>query len=125
MLEHPTSNLGGELVQRYEKWLLVQQYAAQTRFRYVTCVRNFLRFLAPRSALATTFADIQAYLGECAQKGFLYNKLRDELHGLRGFFDFLNLGGLMNWVPPRMVRPRSFKREIPRFLGLRTSLPHV
>jgi site-specific recombinase XerD len=22
----------------------------------------------------------------------------------------------MNWVPPRMVRPRSFKREIPRFL---------
>jgi hypothetical protein len=93
MPEHPTRNLGGELVQRYEKWLLVQQYATQTRFRYSTCVRNFLRFLAPRGALTTTHSDIQSYLGECAQKGFLHNKLRVELHGL-GLFRFLELGWL-------------------------------
>ncbi len=32
------------------------------------------------------------------------------------FFDFLNLGGLIKWVPPRMVRTRSLGRRIPRFL---------
>lgn len=37
---------------------------------------------------------------------------------LRAFFDFLSLGGLMNWVPPRLVRLRWVNRN-PAFLKRR------
>jgi site-specific recombinase XerD len=105
-----------ELTGRYERWLLVQRYARQTRYSYPRAVRKFTAFLDQRSVLETTHLDIQEYLAVCAAKGQSCKSVRDELYALRVFFDFLNLGGLIKWVAPRLVRLRPMPRHIPRVL---------
>ena len=39
------------------------------------------------------------------------------MSALRCFFDFLNMGGIINWSPPRFVRLRRLKRAVPRVLS--------
>ncbi len=38
------------------------------------------------------------------------------MSALRCFFDFLNMGGLISWSPPRFVRLPPLKRRVPRVL---------
>jgi integrase/recombinase XerC len=108
--------LNSQLVERYERWLVVQRYALQTRYHYGRSVRKFVAFRAGRGVLETTHLDIQEFLAACASEGASAKRLRGELYALRVFFDFLNLGGLVKWVPPRMVKLRSLPRQVPKFL---------
>jgi site-specific recombinase XerD len=51
-------------------------------------------------------------------RGEIYRqKLNIVIFGLRCFFDFLCLGGLVDEVAPRLLRPRPRKRSIPRSLS--------
>src|SRR5260221_14234037 len=43
--------------------------------------------------------------------------LKHELHALRIFFDFLNMGGLVPWVAPRFVKIRSPRPRMPHVLS--------
>jgi len=106
-----------ELAKRYVRWLVVQQYAAQTRYHYGRAITKFLSFVRDKSILKTTHFDIQEYLAVCAASGQSPKGVRSELYALRVFFDFLNLGGLVKWVPPRFVQLRPIKRHIPRVLS--------
>jgi integrase/recombinase XerD len=105
------SDVNKVLLKRFSEWLAVQQFARQTRARYPKVVRRFVRFLGGRRLTETTHSDVQQYLGECAKQGKSVNVLEIELRGLRSVFDFLCLGGLVKWCPPRMMtvpsRPRS------------------
>lgn len=49
-----------------------------------------------------------------AAEGMSQKTIRGELYALRVFFDFLNLGGLVKRVPPRMLNLRP--RHIPKVL---------
>ena len=108
--------INAELAERYDRWLVAQHYAAQTRYIYGRSVGNFLSFLKPRSVLKTTHLDVQEYLGRCAASGRSAKDVRGQLYAIRVFFDFLNLGGLIKWVPPRMVKLRRSPRHLPRVL---------
>ncbi len=112
-------SLNLELERRYMRWLVVQRYAAQTRYHYGRSVAKFLSFLRGKCVLRTTHFDIQEHLGNCATSGESPKQVRGELYALRVFFDFLNLGGLVKWVPPRFVKLRRIKRQIPRVLSSR------
>jgi site-specific recombinase XerD len=65
------------------------------------------------SARETTHLDVQEFLARSAQKQHASRFVRHQLYALRVFFDFLNLGGLVKWVPPRVVRLRRIERQIP------------
>ena len=110
-------SLNFELERRYMRWLVVQRYAAQTRYHYGRSVAKFLSFLGHKCVLKTTHFDIQEHLGKCAASGESPKQVRGELYALRVFFDFLNLGGLVKWVPPRFVKLRRIRRQIPRVLS--------
>ena len=111
-----TRILDGELIKRYDRWLVVQRYAPQTRYHYGRSVRRFSEFRRGSGILKTTHFDIQEYLASRADEGASPKGIRCELYALRIFFDFLNLGGLVKWVPPRMVKLRPLPRHIPKFL---------
>jgi site-specific recombinase XerD len=104
------------LNRRFSKWLWVQRYTRATRSKYLLTACNFGLFLGKRKITTANHADIQDFLGALAQAGGSVNTLHMELYGLRSFFDFLNLGGLLNWVPPRMVRVRRDRKRVPRYL---------
>ncbi len=105
-----------ELVKRYERWLVVQRYAVQTRYHYGRCVHKFVAFRGNQGVLGTTHFDVQEFLAASAARGASPKAIRGELYALRVFFDFLNLGGLVKWVPPRTVKLRRLPRHIPKVL---------
>lgn len=113
---HSAKAINEELVLRFGRWLLVQGYAPCTRYRYPRTIRMFSEFLRFRPFQKVNHLDIQEYLAQSATKGNTPKFIRGELYALRVFFDFLNLGGLIKWVPPRMVKLRPMRRCIPKIL---------
>jgi len=107
-----------ELSRRFSKWLLVQGYSRSTWCRYLQSVSDFCGFLGTRGVAKATHFDVQEYLAACARKGASARAVRYELCALRLFFDFLNLGGLVMWCPPRMVRLPRFRAPLPQVLSL-------
>jgi site-specific recombinase XerD len=112
-------DLNAELTARFARWLLVQKYTRSTWLRYSLTIRNFADFLNDKGLAQTTHFDVQEYLAHCARNGASARAMRYELCALRHFFDFLNLGGLIQWNPPRMVRLPKFQPKLPQVLTLR------
>lgn len=105
-----------ELARRYTRWLTVQHYATSTKYVYSRIIRRFLEFMGRTIVTKATHFDIREYLVTAAQRGYLPFTLNHELHALRIFFDFLNMGGLVAWVAPRFVTIRHAHRRIPKVL---------
>lgn len=108
--------LNEELTRRFTRWLFALNYSECTIDAYPRIVRRFAGFLASRSVLKTTHLDVQEFLARSAQKQHTSRSVRHQLYALRVFFDFLNLGGLVKWVPPRVVRLRRIERHVPSVL---------
>src|SRR5258708_25209681 len=51
--------------------------------------------------------DIRDFLVSAARQGHIRFTLTHELHALRVFFDFLNMGGMVPWVAARFVKIRT------------------
>jgi site-specific recombinase XerD len=105
-----------ELARRYDRWLTVQHYAASTRYVYSRIIRRFSEFMGRTIVTKTTHFDVREYLVTAAQRGYLPFTLSHELHALRVFFDFLNMGGLVSWVAPRFVKIRHAHSRVPKVL---------
>jgi len=105
-----------ELAARFKRWLLVQKYSINTRLLYCRAVAGFTAFIGNRSILTTNHFDIQEYLSKLASKDISSLSLRNYLYSLRIYFDFLSLGGLLKWSPPRIVQTRVVGRYVPKVL---------
>ena len=104
------------LVSRFVRWLKVQEYTANTNRYYLGSVGSLCQYLGDIPATQVTHLDIRDFLASIAQKGLRQATIHRCMQGLRCFFDFLNMGGLINWSPPRFVRLRRLKRPLPRVL---------
>ena len=116
MISNSNRALNEELASRFSRWLVALDYSKCARDKYPRTVRRFSTFLHPTRLLKVTHLDVQEFLATSAAKGQTPRLIRDQLYALRIFFDFLNLGGLIKWVPPRMVMMRPVQRHIPRVL---------
>jgi len=105
-----------ELAARYSRWLAAQRYSPITRLLYARSVKNFCAFLGDLRATKCTPLHLQEYLVEVAEKRPTESALNHELYSLRIFYDFLALGQLIAWSPPRMLRGRAIK-YVPRMLS--------
>lgn len=105
-----------EMASRFSRWLVALNYSKCALDQYPRTVRRFSAFLYPRKLLKVTHLDVQEFLARSAAKGQTPRLIRQQLYALRVFFDFLNLGGLIKWVPPRMVKMRPMQRHIPKVL---------
>jgi site-specific recombinase XerD len=114
LIEH--TNRNRELVARYGRWLFVQRYSIQTRYLYQKAIEKFISYIDSKSILKTNHFDIREFLANSAAQGSTIKVVHGELYALRGFFDFLNLGGLINWVPPRLVYLRPLPRRHPKII---------
>jgi site-specific recombinase XerD len=113
----PPSELNRELCSRFSRWLGVQGYTSATRRHYLVSVSAFCEFLDKLPAPDATHLDIRDFLAVVAQRGLKRASIHREMYALRCFFDFLNLGGLINWAPPRFIRMRRIERSVPRVLS--------
>ena len=106
-----------ELAQKFDSWLTSQNYSPHTRLAYSKIVRDFCEFLGSKNLTEVQHFDIRAYLGHLSQRGLAPSSLAQNLHGLRTFFDFLNMGGAVNFVAPRFIRTRKVPKRLPRLLS--------
>jgi site-specific recombinase XerD len=106
------------LAEKFSQWLEVQNYSAHTRKAYDALTADFCRFIRSRSLTEVKHLDVREYLFSLQRRGLAPSSLDRQLHGLRTFFDFLNLGGIVNFVAPRFIRTRRRQRKLPRFLSI-------
>ena len=103
------------LAAKFSQWLEIQNYSPLTRKTYDTLTGDFCGFLQSRSLAEVKPIDIREYLGHLQDRGLASTSLDLKLHGLRTFFDFLKLGGVVNFVAPRVTSTRRRHRKLPRF----------
>jgi site-specific recombinase XerD len=108
--------LNDEVAERYSRWLAAQQHSPITRRQYARTVGNFCSFLGSTPVTTCTPFEIQEYLVKVTEKRPAEAALRSELHALRIFYDFLAMGKLVIWAPPRMLKLRSKPTRIPAVL---------
>ncbi len=109
--------VNADLCHRFARWMIGQKYAPSTRLRYVGAVREYSDFFDDRVLTKTTHFDVQEFLAARAKQRLSARTLRGLINSLRIFSDFLNLGGPMMWVPPRLIRPRRALPVVPRVLS--------
>lgn len=112
-MSETSRGLNEELARRSSRWLFALNYSPCVLSKYPRTVRRFSAFLYSRKVLKLTHFDVQESLAHSAAIGQTPTLIREQLYALRVFFDFLNLGGLVKWVPPRVVRMRPLQRHIP------------
>jgi site-specific recombinase XerD len=101
------------LVKRYEQWMVIQQYSVGTKYVYRQTLRLFVGFLKDKRVIDVGQTEVRKFLLHLAQNGVSLTSARRHLLALRRFYDFLNLGGLVNYVAPRflVVRQKPVKTQ--------------
>src|SRR5579872_3822018 len=110
----PYPRFNRRLVKRYEQWMLIQHYSEATKYTYRQTLRLYIDFLKEKSILAVSQTEIRRFMLRLAESGVSLISARRHLTALRRFYDFLNLGGLVNYVVPRFVaiRPMPTKPQM-------------
>jgi site-specific recombinase XerD len=85
---------------------------------YTRAAKEYLKFLGEKFVTRSNHLDVQEFLATKAATGIRTRTVIYKLYSMRIFFDFLNLGGLIRWSPPRFVQPRTPRRETPPALTL-------
>ena len=109
--------LNGSLLPRFVRWLRVMGYAKSTKRFYISSIRLLFEYLDELPATQVTHLEIRDFLASVAERGVKPATIWRCLCSLRCFFDFLNMGGLINWSPPRFVRLRRLKKTVPPVLN--------
>jgi site-specific recombinase XerD len=99
-----------QLSKRYDDWMAALHYAQHTKAYYRMVLEKFNRFLGKRSATAVSHVEIRQFLTHISDYGATLGTTYRYLGVLRRFYDFLNLGGVVSYVAPRLVRMKVVKR---------------
>jgi site-specific recombinase XerD len=99
------------LARRYEEWMKAMHYTKMTQRIYQKVVWQYVGFFGRRSIASATHSDIRHYIGRSSEDGATLATVYRSLGVLRQFYDFLHLGGVVDYVAPRFVRLRRPPRN--------------
>jgi site-specific recombinase XerD len=106
-----------ELASRFSDWLICQRYSRTTYSVYNRVVRKFCVFWGRKRLSSVTHLDVRAFLIDASMRDLSADILHRYLWALRCFFDFLCIGGVVDDVAPRLIRPRPVQQPLPRTLS--------
>jgi site-specific recombinase XerD len=109
--------LNRQIAKRYFQWLVIQHYCKSTRYNYEQTIRLFLDFLGTACLTQVTHLEIRKFMLHLAESGVSIISARKHLLSLRRLYDFLNLGGLVNYTAPRLVIIRRTPYKVPLHLS--------
>lgn len=113
---YSTRERNSKLAQRYSRWLDLVHYAKNTKKAYNRSVRDFVQFLKDKPVDRATHFDIRDFLSEESRRGISYPSVCYIFYALHNFFSFMNFGGLVQRVTPRLVHMKTEPRRAPRSL---------
>jgi site-specific recombinase XerD len=103
-------------VTRFRRWLNAQHYAIGTQTSYCRIALKLCRFIGNRPLRGVTPIDIGDFLTKTLPPRWSDGHVLYQLGALRGFFDFLYLGGIVDNVAPRFLKARTPMRKLPKTL---------
>lgn len=106
-----------ELAKRYGRWLRLVHYSKRTQIIYGRAIRSFVEFLEDKSVIRATHFDIRDFLVEESNRGLSYPTVCNVFYALHNFFSFLNFGGLIQRLTPKLVHMRPLPKRVPRSLN--------
>jgi len=107
-----------ELTAKFDAWLQAQNYSANTRRAYRSVTSYLCEFVGSRSVLELTHFDLREFLTYLYKRGLASSSLDRQGYGLKTFFGFLNLGGLVDSNVARLIKTRKVRRRLPRVLSI-------
>jgi integrase/recombinase XerC len=102
-----------ELALRFKEWLRVLRYSKTAQDSYSRAVSKFCVYIGDKPLAAVTHHDVRSFLLEITRRDTSIQCANRFLGGLRSFFDFLYLGGIVDTVAPRFIRGRRYKGPLP------------
>ena len=102
------------LTAKFWQWLGIQNSSIHTQRSYGQTVRDFCRFIGPRSLATVQRFDIREYLRFHQGRGVASQTLDLRLHALRSFFNFLKMRGVVESNAPSFIQTRKRHRNLPR-----------
>lgn len=109
--------LNRKLAARFEQWLIAQHYSNSTKRSHIRTVQYYLQFLGKKGVMTATHLDVRLFIARLSGQGATLTRAYFHLQVLRGFYDFLNLGGLVSYVAPRLIKIRRPPKSLPRLLS--------
>jgi integrase/recombinase XerC len=106
------------LAAKFDAWLEAQNYSPHTRRAYATTTGYLCEFICPRSLLELTHFDLREFLTYLHKRGLAPSSMARQSYALKTFFDFLNLGGLVDSNIASRMKTRNVHRKLPRFLSI-------
>lgn len=107
-----------DLAAKFDAWLEAQHYSANTRKAYRSLTGYLCEFVNSRSLLESTRFDLREFFSYLYKRGLNPSSQARQLSGLKLFFDFLNLGGLVDSNVARLIKTRKVGRRLPRYLSI-------
>src|SRR5580658_187840 len=112
-----SSELNTEMVRRFQSWLNAQKYLKSTVTKYCNECKKFCTYIGNKPMREVIPLDIADYITTNLPRKWADNLVNSRLSSLRTFFDFLYMGGVVNTVPPRFIRPRRVTKRLPLVLS--------
>jgi len=103
-----------ELVDRFSEWLRVLRYSKTAQQSYCQSVSKFCLYIGNKSLVEVTHHDVRSFLVDITRRDISVQCANRFLNGLRSFFDFLYLGGIVDTVAPRFIRGRRYIGPLPK-----------
>ena len=104
------------MVRRFRQWLTAQKYLPNTVDKYCRTCKEFCAFIGNRSLRHVIPLDVSDFISSHIRPTWTDTVANSRLAALRTFYDFLYMGGVVNAVPPRFIRPRRVTAKLPRVL---------
>jgi site-specific recombinase XerD len=105
-----------EMVRRFRQWLTAQKYVSSTVEKYCGICKGFCRYVGTKPMREVIPLDVSDFITLNVRGESGDTVVNGRLAALRTFFDFLYMGGVVNVVPPRFIRPRKVTRRLPPVL---------
>jgi site-specific recombinase XerD len=103
-----------ELVAHFKEWLRVLRYSKTAQDSYARGVSKFCVYVGDKPLPAVTHHDVRSFLLDVTRRDTSVQCANRFLGGLRCFFDFLYLGGVVDIVAPRFIRGRRYRGPLPK-----------
>jgi integrase/recombinase XerC len=107
-----------ELASKFDAWLTAQNYSPHTLRAYGTLTNYLCEFIGSRSLLEIKHFDLREFITYLYKRGLAPSSLARQLYGLKTFFEFLSMGGLVDCNIARLIKNRKVGRRLPRALSI-------
>jgi integrase/recombinase XerC len=103
-----------QLIERFEKWMLIVGYRENTRINYVFAATLFAKFIVGKPLTAATKGDVRSFVGYLYERELAPVTIQGRLDALRVFFDFLQMGNVVACSVPRQIVRRKLGKRLPQ-----------